>query len=81
MRKHALNVEPIYHRITGRWVHEPQGIGRTYHIVRFQVRAYEYGLRKPRYPVPAVRIEYEWGWSLSECKPTLLCFTYGAYDG
>jgi hypothetical protein len=42
---------------------------------------YEKGLREPRYPVPAVRYEWEWYMELLTKDIHLYMITYGTYEG
>ena len=41
---------------------------------------YEQGLRKPRYPVPAIRQHFEFGWSLNAQQPVLMHCVQGPYE-
>lgn len=43
---------------------------------------YEKGLREPRFPVPAVRYEWEWVWELhpQPGKIHIALVTYGPYE-
>lgn len=36
---------------------------------------------QPRYPVPAIREHFEFGWSLSNSEPVLMHVVYGSYEG
>lgn len=39
------------------------------------------GKEPPRFPVPAIREHFEFGWSLSDCEPVLMHVVQGPYPG
>lgn len=55
--------------------------GKTEHEIDALVRhvAYKKGMQAPRYPVPAIREHYEFGWSLSKSQPVLMHWVQGPY--